>query len=266
MARPAMARLRAAAAPLLAGLLAAGAGGAAESQRDPLGSDVWADLVETELGGGPVVYGGGLHLAMPDVVEDPFSVPVAIKLTRGLGEVAEIALFAENNPIRTAVRIVPHRYMRAVGFDIRLEGSGPVRAAALDSDGVWRVVHKRVSVLTPGGCSAPGGGSAGRVGEIAIRQFDRAGGASRLKLKIAHPMDTGLVAAEDGSAIPAYYIERVELADENGSIATLATRAALASDPEFFFDLADGRSRVRVTAEDSAGGVFEESLGFGPAG
>ena len=163
-----MARLRAAAAPLLAGLLAAGAGGAAESQRDPLDSGVWADLVATELGGGPAVYGGGLHLAMPDAVEDPFSVPGAIELTRGFGEVAEIALLAENNPIRTAVRIVPHRYLRAVGFDIRLEGSGPVRAAAL------------------------------------------------------------------------------------------------AGDPEFFFDLADGRSRVRVAAEDNAGASFEESLGLGP--
>ena len=245
------------AAPLLAWGAAAGAG---ESALDPLGSPIWAGLVETELGGGPVVYGGGLHLAMPDTVDDPFSVPVMIKLTRGFGKVAELVLFAENNPIQTAVRIVPHRFIQAVGFDIRLEGSGPVRAAAMDAEGVWHVVHKRVSVLTPGGCSAPGGATAGNIGEIAVRQFDRAGGASRVKLRINHPMDTGLVVADNGDAVPAYYIERVELADESGAIATLATRAALASDPVFLFDLPEGRREVRVSAEDSAGLRFETAF------
>ena len=245
------------AAALLSQATAAVAG---EIARDPLGSPIWADLVETELGGGPVVYGGGLHLTMPDTVEDPFSVPVMIKLTRGFGRVAELVLFAENNPIQTAVRIVPHRFIQSVGFDIRLEGSGPVRAAAMDADGVWHVVHKRMSVLTPGGCSAPGGASAGNIGEIAVRQFDRAGGASRVKLRINHPMDTGLVVADDGDVVPAYYIERVELADESGAIATLATRAALSSDPVFFFDLEDGRRAVRVSAEDSAGLRFETAF------
>lgn len=244
----------AAAALLLAG---AGAGAADGNERDPLGSEVWADLLETELGGGPVVYGGGLHLTMPDRVEDPFSVPVMIKLTRGFGDVAEVALFAENNPIRTVVRIVPHRFIRAVGFNIRLEGSGPVRAAAMNADGVWHVVHKRVDVLVPGGCSAPNGATASAVGEIAVRQFDRAGGASRLKLKINHPMDTGFAVADDGETTPAWYIRRVELADENGAIATLATHAALSSDPVFLFDLVDGRSEVRVRAEDSEGALFE---------
>ena len=250
---------RIAAAALAAVLVSAGGGAAAagESARDPLGSEAWADIVETELAGGPVVYGGGLHLTMPDTVEDPFSVPVTIKLTRSFGKVAEIALFAENNPIRTAARIVPHRFVQAVGFNIRLEGSGPVRAAAMDSDGVWHVVHKRVSVLTPGGCSAPDPGAQSALGEIAVRRFDRAGGASRLKLRINHPMDTGLAAAANGEITPAYYIERIELADENGAIATLATRAALSRDPVFLFDLADGRREVRVTAEDSAGLRFE---------
>ena len=238
-------------------LLASGVNAADGQQRDPLGSDIWADLLETELGGGPVVYGGGLHLTMPDTVEDPFSVPVMIKLTRGFGKVAELVLFAENNPIQTAVRIVPHRFLRAVGFNIRLEGSGPVRAAAMNADGVWHVVHKRVEVLVPGGCSAPNGATASDIGEIAVRQFDRAGGASRLKLRINHPMDTGFAVADDGEAVPAYFIRRVELADEQGVIATLATHAALSSDPTFLFDLVDGRREVRVKAEDSAGLLFE---------
>jgi len=233
------------------------AGIAGENERDPFGSDVWADLVEMELGGGPVVYDRGLHLTMPDTVEDPFSVPVMIKLKRGFGKVAEIALFAESNPIQTAVRIIPHRYIQAVGFNIRLEGSGPVRAAAMDADGVWHVVNKRVSVLVPGGCSALNPGEASALGEIAVRQFDRAGGASRVKLKINHPMDTGFAVAEDGAAVPAYYINRVELADEDGAIATLATHAALSSDPVFLFDLVEGKRTVRVTAEDSAGLRFQ---------
>jgi len=229
----------------------------AEDQRDPFGSAVWADLVDTELAGMRVVYDNSLFLAIPERVEDAHNVPVLIKLTKALGPITEIALFAENNPIQTALRVYPHRPLQSVGFNIRLEQSTPVRAAVLDAEGVWYVASRRVSVAVPGGCSEVSPGVVSDIGEIAVKQFDRAGGSSRLKVKINHPMHTGLASDEDGETIPAYYVEKVAIEDARGPIADLVTWAALSSDPVFTLDIPERQQSVRVSATDSSGLDFE---------
>ena len=230
---------------------------AAAGSEDPLGSDVWADMVESELGGGPVVYDDFVRLVMPDWVEEPHSVPLAVKLRDSGAAVAEIAVFAENNPIPVAVRVYPHRPIQAVGMNLRLERSTPVRAAALDADGVWHVAQTAVTVNSPGGCSTVPGDLAGAPGDIALKRFDRAGGASRLKVRIAHPMHTGFATDDSGETIAAYYIERIEIADERGGLADMTTWAALSHDPVFHFDLPEKQSEVRVSARDTAGLAFE---------
>lgn len=251
MLRPAVVAAALALAPLPG--LAADAG-------DPLASDVWPELAHGFLGDGPVVYDEALRLVMPDWVEDSHSVPVVIKLTDDLGPVSEIYLFAENNPIQAAVQVFPRRPLQAVGMNIRLEQSTPVRAAALDAAGVWHVASVAVTVNSPGGCSTlSAGAGAGALGEIAMTRFERAGGASRLKVRISHPMHTGFAADDAGEPIPAFYIDHVRIEDEAGPIADMATWAALAADPSFFFDLAEGRKTVRVTAGDTEGHAFAAS-------
>jgi sulfur-oxidizing protein SoxY len=246
-------RVLAVATAMLASVSAHAAGGV-----DPLDSEIWEGLKDAYLGDGAVVYDQAVKLTMPRVVWEPFSVPVVINLSEDLGEVSEVVLFAENNPIQAAAQIFPHRAMRAIGMDIRLERSTPVRAAALDGDGVWHVANVEVVVMSPGGCSKPGDVVADSdLGAIAMKQFDREDGASRLKVKINHPMHTGFAADEDGEPIAAYYIDHVTVEDEAGPLADLTTWAALAADPSFFFDLAEARQSVRVTASDSKGLAFE---------
>lgn len=92
-------------------------------------------------------------------VEEAFSVPVVMNFADTPFDIAEVALIAENNPFPMVARIYPQRPVTAIGFNIRLEMSTPVRAAVMDGDGVWHVVSEEVLVMTPGGCSAPGGGS-----------------------------------------------------------------------------------------------------------
>lgn len=235
--------------------------------RDPLSSVLWDDLRAEHLGDAPVVYDYMVRLIMPKTVEDAFSVPVVVKLSDLIDPVVEVIVIAENNPIQAAAQIFPHRPMRAVGMNIRLEQSTPVRAAALDSEGVWHVASTRVTVNNPGGCSAPQALLAGDadetpVGDIAMKRFKRTDHTTRLKVGISHPMDTGLVPDADGEIIPAYYVDAVTVADEAGPIADLVTWAALASDPSFFFDLPETRQSVRVTASDTRGLAFE---GLDPA-
>ena len=238
--------------------IAAGAAGAAE--RDPLDSPIWADIVETELAGAPIVYDDAVRLAMPDWVEEPHSVPLVVKLRGGGAGFREIAVFAEDNPIRAAARIVPFRPIEAVGMNIRLERSTAVRAAALDRDGVWHVAQTEVTVNSPGGCSTLPGDAASALGDIALKRFDRAGGASRLRMRISHPMHTGFATDDAGEIIAAYHVESVEVEDERGALAEIAAWAALSHDPVFQFDLAERPEAVRVTARDTAGLIFEGAV------
>ena len=96
--------------------------------RDPLSSLAWEDLRAEFLGDAPVVYDYMVRLIMPKTVEDAFSVPLVIKISDLIDPVVEIVVIAENNPIQAAVQIFPHCPMRAVGMNIRLEQSTPVRA------------------------------------------------------------------------------------------------------------------------------------------
>lgn len=244
--------------PAVAALIGFGWSAATAGDADPLASELWSDLKEVYLGDGPAVYDDTVRLIMPERVQDSHSVPVVLRLSPDLGQVSELVLIAENNPIQAAAQILPHRPLHAVGMNIRLERSTPVRAAALDEDGVWHVAGVEVVVMSPGGCSTPGAAMAEReLGGIAITQFDRVGGASRLKVRINHPMDTGFVTADDGEPVPAYYIDTVRVEDEAGPVADMVTWAALASDPVFIFDLPDRRMSVRVSAADTKGLAFE---------
>jgi sulfur-oxidizing protein SoxY len=233
---------------------------------DPLQSAAWEDLRAQYLGDGPVVHDYMVRLIMPLTVEDAFSVPVVVKLSDLIEPIAEIVVIAENNPIQAAVQVFPHRPMRAVGMNIRLEQSTPVRAAAKDANGVWHVASVEVEVKNPGGCSAPPGlladGEADPLGSIAMKRFKRPDRATRLKIGITHPMHTGFAPDEAGEIIPAYYVDTVKVEDDDGPIADLVTWAALSSDPNFFFDLPESRQSVRVTASDTMGLAFE---GLDPA-
>jgi sulfur-oxidizing protein SoxY len=224
---------------------------------DPLGTEAWQDILELEFAGADVVYDDSVSLVIPDRVEEAFSVPVVLDFRDTPYDVAEVALFVENNPFPQVARIFPQQPINAIGFNIRLEQSTPVRLAAMDPDGVWHVVHSEVHVGTPGGCQAAPPRSYMALGEITMRQFVRPDGNSRLKLKIGHPMHTGLVINEaTGNVVPAHYIDRMSVGGHSGEVAKMLLWASIAADPAFMFDLPQKLQTVRVSAADTEGDDF----------
>jgi len=247
------------AAALLAG--ASGAAAAAEPGADPLASPVWDEVRAEFLPGEAVRFDEAVSLVMPADIENSSDVPLAIRLDAALGQPREIIVIAENNPIRNVVRLFPHRPISAIGLKIRLEMSTPVRAAALDADGVWHVGSAWANVLTPGGCSAPITVSSAelgaRVGEIAVTTFGRPDGVERLKFRIIHPMETGFAFTPEGAEIPAYFVEQVAVSDGAGPVADMMTWAAMAPDPIFTLDVPELGQSLRIDARDSHGLAFE---------
>jgi sulfur-oxidizing protein SoxY len=223
----------------------------------PFDSETWQDVLDLEFDGADVVYDDSLYLVVPEQVEEAFSVPVVMNFTHTPYDIAEIALIAENNPFPMVARVYPQRPMNAIGFNIRLEMSTPVRAAVMDSDGVWHVVSKQIVVNSPGGCSAPGGVLIADIGGISTKQFVRTDGDSRIKIRISHPMHTGLVVDDYGEAIPEHYIKNVTIRDDRGDLAKMLLWASVSADPVFMFELPDTQQSVRIDAEDTSGGLFE---------
>ena len=239
--------------------LACASGLAVAAAAEPPATEAWRDVLDLEFAGAEVVYDDSIHLVAPERVEEAFSVPVVIGLSETPYIVREVALFAENNPFPQVMRAIPNTPLHAIGLDIRLERSTPLRAAARDEAGVWHVASREVQVANPGGCSAGGGGGM-PVGEIAMRQFVRPNGVSRLKLRIGHPMHTGLaVDAATEEVVPAHYIDRVAVAGATGAAGALVELrlwASVSADPTLMLDLPEMQRSVRVEAADTEAAIF----------
>ena len=218
-----------------------------------------SDVLEDYEIAGDVVFDGNIRLMMQDKVENAHEVSLVVNLPRYLHDMKEFVLLVDNNPIQQVMRIEPHRRIEKVGTNIRMERTSPVRVAVLDSSNVWRVVTKKVFVATPGGCSAPSGGEAlnmNDIGRVLVNLYERRVGAMRIKTKVLHPMDTGLVLDNDGNVIPEYYIDRMEFSDDSGLIAIIETFAALSANPMVMLDLPDRSQNVRINMSDSKGYIF----------
>ena len=218
-------------------------------------SDVLDDYEIT----GNVIVDGNIRLMMQDKVENAHEVSLVVNLPHYLHDMKEFVLIVDNNPIQQVMRIEPHRRIEKIGTNIRMETTSPVRVAVLDSSNVWRVVTKKVFVTTPGGCSAPSGSEAlnmNDIGRMLVNLYERRVGAMRIKTKVLHPMDTGLVLDNDGNVIPEYYIDRMEFSDDGGLIAVIETYAALSANPMVMLDLPEKGQNVRINMRDSRGNIF----------
>ena len=230
---------------------------------DPALSENWAQVRDDYAITGEVVFDDDIKVIMQDFVEEPHEVSLVVKIPENLQRMQEFVLLIENNPIQKAYHMYPHRPIETVGMNIRLEDDSPVRAALKDETGKWHVGSKMVFVKSPGGCSLPSCDPetqiclTGEIGKIRISQFNREGGAWRVKTKITHPMDTGFVVDDNGEVVPAYYIDRVDFSDENGAIAEIETYAALSTNPVIMLDLPTRGQNIRINVRDVKGLQFE---------
>lgn len=235
----------------------AGPAFAAPEPADPLASVMW-DVLRPELfGNAPVVFDGRVAVTAPDNAENAAAVPVAADAT-ALGAVEEMVLFADLNPFPVILRYYPVAARPYVATRFKVQQATPVRAAARTPDGVWHVGGKLLDAAG-GGCTAPpatyaAADWANHVGEVQARAWPPAGDdrASRVRFRVRHPMDTGLVAG-----IPAYFIETLTVRDSDGrELGRLATGEPLSENPVFTLEVKPGAvSRaLRLDGRDNQGG------------
>jgi sulfur-oxidizing protein SoxY len=198
------------------------------------------------LGAGAVVrFDKRVQVRGPAFAEDAMNVPVSVSaegLAEGLAGVEQIIVMVDRNPIRKVLEYYPLGAVPAVSFRFKLEQASPVRAAVKTRDGIWHVGGAWIE-SAGGGCTAPavtrGDGSWSRtLGEVSARSFARSTPAgaveagTRLRLRIMHPMDTGLV-----GGVPAFFVNRLSLLDAAGhELMRIKTFEPISENPVFSFD------------------------------
>lgn len=251
---------------LLLGACVAAFGARADSRtHDPLGSLQWPDLKREFFGDARVEFDPRVQVSTPRFADDPTNVAVEVSAA-ALPGVQKVVVFVDRNPIRKVLEFHPATALPSLGFRFKLEQASPVRAAALTGDGVWHVGQAYVEA-SGGGCTAPGetrrdGSWAQTLGEVSARLYPRdvaTGGAAstRLRLRVMHPMDTGLV-----SGIPAFYLRELTLRDGDGrDLLRLQTFEPVSENPIFSFDL-PGRPRgpLRLNGSDNNGNRISKAI------
>lgn len=191
-------------------LWAAGAAAAG----DPFASGVWPDLAREHFGDAAIVFDDRVKVTAPALAENPMSVPVTVDAT-ALPDVDRLVVLVDRNPIQKVLEFFPQKARPTLAFRFKLQQASPVRALARTRDGVWHAGGTWVDA-TGGGCTVPG---ASRVSGTWVTTLNQVSGAvfphqrgARVRLRLMHPMDTGLVAG-----VPAFHIERIDLRDGAGT-------------------------------------------------
>lgn len=212
----------------------------AASPGDPLKSANWDDLRQRFFGDAKVVFDDRVKVTAPARAEDSMNVPVGVD-AEALGEVEEVVVIADHNPIVKVLQFKPLAARASLSFRVKLQQATPVRAIARTRDGVWHAGGMWVDAAG-GGCTAPSvGRSSGNwtdtLGQVQARMWNPAD-AGRLRFRVMHPMDTGLA-----PGIPAFYIEKLSLSDAGGAeFMQIETFEPVSENPVFSFDFRPGRA------------------------
>jgi sulfur-oxidizing protein SoxY len=233
---------------------------AAAGSRDPYGSGVWPDLANENFGDATIVFDDRVRVSAPALAENPMSVPVTVN-AEALGAVDRIVVMVDRNPIRKVLEFVPLQAKPVLAFRFKLQQASPVRALARTPDGVWHAGGTWVEA-TGGGCTLPGasrvsGTWIATLNKVSGAVFPRDGGGARVRLRLMHPMDTGLVAG-----VPAFYIERIDLRDAAGTRwLQLDLFEPVSENPVLTFDLPRTPSApLTVSGRDNNGNRIEAVL------
>ena len=208
---------------------------------DPLGSMQYPSLREQTIGKVPAKFSDAVIVKGPDFADDAMNVPLLVD-ARGLagtgGGVQRIRVAVDRNPVRQVLEFEPRRSLPMLAFRIRMEQASPVRAFVQTNDGQWHVGSTWVQA-SGGGCTVPGltradGSWSRTLGQVQARFFNNVvEGSRRLRLRVMHPMDTGLVAG-----VPAFHIESLQLEDSGGQVWwRLALHEPVSENPLITFEM-----------------------------
>lgn len=232
-----------------------------EFDGDPYKTYQWAGL-KKEFYPGKLVLDSAVTVTGPQFAEDPMNVPITVSV-KGLENIERMVVIVDRNPIKKVLEFFPVSALPSVSFRFKLEQASPVRVGVQTRDGVWHVGQTWVD-SSGGGCTVSGatrkdGSWPQTLGKVEGRTFSSsAPGQSagikvegaRLKVKVMHPMDTGLV-----GGVPAFFVNKLAVVDAKGqTLLKLNTFEPVSENPVFSFDFAGAVARpLTLSGTDNNG-------------
>lgn len=240
---------------LVTGMLQAG------TPADPLNSVMWDYTRKIFLGDNDYRFDPRIKVTVPEFAEDPAQVPISVDASAFAGNIDHIVVWADLNPIQHIFDYYPLADASArVSLRIKVQQSTAVRAAVLTKEGEWHIGYAQLDAAG-GGCTTPSVGNAdpywqSHLGEVQARRFDSGDEGSRLKFRVIHPMDTGLV-----DAIPEFYLQQLELRDGAGEVQVkMALSQPVSENPVITFDLDEDATDYTLWLRDNGGNEFIRPL------
>lgn len=206
----------------------------AASPPDPLKSVQWETMYNAFFKEAPIIFDESISILAPVHAENSMSVPILIDANK-IKDIQKIVVVVDFNPLPKVLEFEPQQALATVGFSIKLQQSSPIRAAVLTRDG-WHVNGRWIEAAG-GGCTLPSLSRAQTnwdktLGKVTSRQWQFSE-QNRLRFRVMHPMDTGLV-----SGIPAFFIEQLQLQDAQGkTLLTLSPFEPISENPLFTIEL-----------------------------
>ncbi len=105
------------------------------------------------------------------------------------------------------------------------------------------------------------------VGKIKIRVPNaiKKGDVIPVQVLVSHPMETGMRKNKDGSVIPAYYINDVDVFYGTDRITHCDWTIAVSANPFMtFYVKADKAAPLKIVYKDIKGGVYEQAVQISP--
>ncbi|MEL6648513.1 MAG: quinoprotein dehydrogenase-associated SoxYZ-like carrier [Pseudomonadota bacterium] len=223
---------------------------------DPYDSGMWPWHRE-EILGDPAYWQNDPRVLVlgPKNAEDQTHVPFLVDGT-ALDAAEKIVITIDYSPFPWTMTFYCGRALPLVGFGVKYEVGGPLRASVALADGTWAMGAHFVSAIG-GGCSAPALAHdqpdwQDGFGELRAKLWSETG---RLRIWLRHPQDTGLAPGLPAHHLTDLLVEdlsgkeicRLELGEpvEENPVLTLLLPKELASDD------------VIIRARDNNGYIFE---------
>ena len=228
---------------------------------DPLDSVMWPTMAERFMPEGEIVFDDRVKVMAPLSAENQFHVPITVDAT-ALDDVQEIVAVADLNPIPLVLSVRPKAALAYVGFRIKLQQTSPVRVGVRTGDGVWHVAGVIVDAAG-GGCTAPAAAHSlsnwmKTLGETRALASRESADTARVKLRMRHPMDTGLAVG-----IPAFYLNELLITNDDGDVlAEIDMYEPVSENPTLTLkpEIGIAASEVRVATRDTEGNTFSFGL------
>ena len=235
------------------------AGGGYGANADPVASVMWEYHHARLLQGAAYVFDEQVKVVAPPFAEDARQVPIQIDASAYTGRIQRILAWVELNPISQIFDFSPGpQVLPRLSLRIRIEQASPIRAAVLTDDGLWHIGSTTIDAAG-GGCTAPSvvraqPGWEERLGQIHGQRF-AFDGFSRLRLRIDHPMDNGMV-----GGIPEFFLNQAELRDGAGNVlARIELFPSVSENPTLSLDVR-GQGDTELWLRDNNGNEFKAAL------